>query len=104
MRRTFGLDALSVLSLSLLEGGIGIRKKPQNRTNNNRKPQNRNKFRSKPKSANNIREDVHAVEVVRGAYFPRGKPKKNTKLHSNSKSENLILILPKTENRKPRAK
>ena len=76
MRRTFGLDALSVLSLSLLEGGIGIRKKPQNRTNNNRKPQNRNKFRSKPKTANNIREDMHAVEVVRGAYFPRGKPKK----------------------------
>ena len=87
MRRTFGLDALGVLSVSLLEGGIGIRKKPQNRTNNNRKPQNRNKFRSKPKAANNIREDVHAVEVV---IFSEGGTEKNTKLHriANQKTEN----------------
>ena len=84
-----------LLILSLLEGGIGLHKKPQNRTNNNRKLQNRNRFRSKPKTANKIREDV---QVVRGAYFPKGN-RKNTKLHRIANPKTWFYFC-----RKPRAK
>ena len=80
----------------LQEGSIkGVYKKPQNCTNNNRELQNQNKFWSKLKTSSKIRGDMHAVKVIEVYIFWRETGKLETA--SNSKSENLILFLPKVE-------
>ena len=79
------------------EGGIGVYKKLQNRPNNNRKLQTEKTFDQNRKPQAKSEQACSRLRSLR-RIFSEEKPEKH-RTASDSKSENTILFLPKTENR-----